>query len=602
MDRNTLIRTVVIFGAIILIWKFVLPMFTGGGSKGTSQAVAEEIYVNAPDFAPDPMVEPEPTPDPNAPPPVYAEPESCKIKGNRFSAELSTRGAALTHLFLADAQYGTGTPYDMVTSNWDAPSAWAGLERWRPLRTTFRADGANDQLKYDRFNWKVESLGDTGCKFSYADADVQIEKTVRAGERPFELDVETKLTNLADGPRKHKFNIETFAFRQNSEMKGHLGRVSPFVTELSCARTGEVTRKARDDFKESGWFSQAATDRYAGISNYYFAQALIPEGGVTAECDVLAEDWFTANQKHDDDEAGVVFHSRLAYEPKSLDKGQTATYSQTAFFGPKERDVLKTAGGPGKNLGDLINLGFFSPVAKVLIGALVILKNKVTGSWGLAIIVLTLGLKLVLFPLTWKSIKTTVSMRRLKPDLDDLNKRFAGDMQAKNLAMMELYKKKGVNPFGGCLPQVVQMPVWFAMYTTLQTAVEMYHTHFLWFKDLSAPDQLFGYFGPLPIVLGAFMILQQRIVPQQAMDPMQQKMMTYILPLVFTVMMLFLPAALGVYMLTNSVLNITQQLLVEKFAPRDGGGGKPGEIVVKEKRDQDPTAKTAALGKGKSRV
>jgi len=169
--------------------------------------------------------------------------------------------------------------------------------------------------------------------------------------------------------------------------------------------------------------------------------------------------------------------------------------------------------------------------------------------------------------------------------------------------MMELYKKRGVNPLGGCLPQLVQMPVWFAMYTTLQTAVEMYHTRFLWFADLSAPDQLFGAFhvpligftfpalGPLPFILGAFMIVQQRIVPQQGMDPMQQKLMTYIMPAVFMIMMLFLPAALGVYMLTNSVLGIVQQLLVEKFAPRDGGtGAKKKEIEV------------TVLGKDKARV
>src|SRR5262249_30669666 len=148
-----------------------------------------------------------------------------------------------------------------------------------------------------------------------------------------------------------------------------------------------------------------------------------------------------------------------------------------------------------------------------------------------------------------------------------LNAQFADDPQAKQMATMELWRKHGVNPLGGCLPQLVQMPIWFAMYTTLQTAVEMYHTRFLWFTDLSAPDKIFV----LPLVLGGFMIVQQKIVPQQGMDPVQQKMMMYMLPIVFTVMMLFLPAALGVYMLTNSALGIVQQLLVEKIAPRDGG-------------------------------
>ena len=110
-------------------------------------------------------------------------------------------------------------------------------------------------------------------------------------------------------------------------------------------------------------------------------------------------------------------------------------------------------------------------------------------NWGLAIILMTVCLRLLLFPLTLKSIKSTVAMRRLKPEVDALNERYKDDAQAKNLAMMELWKKNGINPIGGCLPQLVQMPVWFAMYTTLQTATEMYHTQFMWFRDMSAPDR-----------------------------------------------------------------------------------------------------------------
>ena len=109
------------------------------------------------------------------------------------------------------------------------------------------------------------------------------------------------------------------------------------------------------------------------------------------------------------------------------------------------------------------------------------------------------------------------------------------------------------------LPQLAQMPVWFAMYTTLQTAVEMYHEKFLWFADLSVADRFFV----LPVILGGLMIVQQRLVPQQGMDPVQQKMMMYMMPALFTFMMLFLPSGLGVYMLTNTWLGIGQQLLVE---------------------------------------
>jgi YidC/Oxa1 family membrane protein insertase len=586
MDRNAVIRWIVIAVVVFVAWKWVLPAV--GGKSDKRQDVAEETYTNAPSFTPDVL-------DPSTPEhPGRWEPkegEICKIKGNRFDAEMSSRGAALTHFYLRDAQYAGSDGFDMSTT--------PDHERWRSLRTLFRAKDASDQLKFDRFDWTLERLDDTGCKFTYQDDAASIEKTITAGARPFELNVETKITNLTDGPKKHRFDIEEFAYRQNKEIKGSLGRVSPFQTEIDCARGNEVTRKQKDEFKE-GWFSEPLVDRWAAVNNYFFVQALVPEDGQKPECRILAEDWYGGGQSRDDDEAGAIYHARLTYPERALQPKETATYRQIAFFGPKERDVLAQAAGGTPRLGDAINLGFFAPVAKVLVDVLRFFHDKITGNWGLSIIVMTICLRLLLFPLSIKQIKTTIAMRKLKPELDALNARYSGDPQAKNLAMMEMYRKHGVNPLGGCLPQLVQMPVWFAMYTTLQTAVEMYHTHFLWFTDLSAPDKYYV----LPLVLGAFMIVQQRIVPQQGMDPMQQKMMMYMLPAVFTVMMLFLPAALGVYMLTNSLLGIAQQLVVERIAPRTPQPPR-GEIVVKQSddsKDDDKPARPRDLGKGKARV
>jgi YidC/Oxa1 family membrane protein insertase len=607
MDRSSLLRIVGIALAVLLFWKYGLPLFTGK-SGDTVQVVPTESYVNAPDFVPDVL-------DPAQPGVVPAVAQGgkppdgaiCKLKGNRFDAELSSRGAALTHLFLRDPQYAGTDGFDMSTT--------PDHERWRSLRTLFRDPAAFDQLKYDRFNWTLDESTGKSCRFSYADDDVRIVKTIDAGERPFELNVQTTLTNLTNVKRRHHFAIEAFAYRTNAEIKGRLGRVSPFQTELSCARGKEVVRKGKDDFKE-GWFSEPLVDRYAAVSNYYFAQALVPvlsAGDDKPECALLAEDWYSSGQKRDDDRAGDVYHAGLSYPARELEPNQSVTYTQIGYFGPKERNVLALAAG-GRGLGDLINLGFFSPVAKVLVSILLFFRTNITfGNWGLAIIAMTVCLRLLMLPLSIKPIKTSMAMRRLKPEMDAITKKFEDDLQAKNMAMMELYRKHGVNPLGGCLPQLVQMPIWFAMYTTLQTAVEMYHEKFLWFTDLSAPDKIFI----LPIVLGAFMILQQRIVPQQGMDPMQQKMMMYLLPGVFTVMMLFLPAALGVYMLTNSVLGITQQLVVERIAPRNGPtkGASPakGEITVREKSGLAPTSGSAprkerdgemndSFGKGKARV
>jgi YidC/Oxa1 family membrane protein insertase len=604
MDRSTLVRWLVIAGVMLAVLKF-WPMLTGhGGSE--PQPIGDEKYADAPGFVGDSV---------DAPPPGQAEPNHpaegaiCKIQGTRFVADLSSRGAALQHFYLTDPQY-KGTEADDMSTTPD-------LERWRSLRTMFRGAGADSQVKYDRFLWQMEQVSDSICKFTYTDADVKIEKVVSGDQKPFELAVDTTITNLASEAKSHKFSIEAFAYRKNKEIKGHLGRVSPFLTELSCARGKDdssrpmlgflgigdgniVERKGKDDsdFKKHGWWTMPNVDHYAAVSNYYFAQAIAPiasSDGTLPDCKVLAEDWFSEGQQRDDDDAGAVYHAKLAYQAKILVPQQSVTYKQIAYFGPKDRDLLAHAAAD-HGFGDLINLGFFSPVAKYLVGFLVFIHNNVVSNWGVSIILMTITLRVALFPLTYKSLKSSIGMRKLKPEIDIINAKYKDDAQQKNLAMMELWRKNGVNPFGGCLPQLVQMPVWFAMYTTLQTAVEMYHTKFLYFSDLSAPDHNYI----LPVVLGACSILQQRIMPQQpGMDPTQQKMMMYVMPMVFTVMMLFLPAALGVYMLTNSVLMIIQQLVLEKIAP-SGRGPTGGAAVKSDMPSRDDG--TLKLGKGNASV
>jgi YidC/Oxa1 family membrane protein insertase len=601
MDRSSIVRWVLT--AMILVGGY---MFFFGRSTGeSSQRLPPETYVSAPGFAPDLIDVVAGAPAPSAP----AAGETCTIRGHRFEADLSTRGAGLTHFRLTDGRYshkdGAGNDSaDMSTT--------PDIERWRNLRTLFRAPGlppaGDDQVRYDRFDWDLERVAG-GCEFSYADDVVRIAKKVSPGERPFELNVETTLTNLSDVPRRHATSVEIFAYRTNEQVKGKWGRVAPFQTNLECARGGDVKRLGKDasEFKND-WFSEPLVDRYAAITNYYFAQALVPleaaagADGAKPSCDLLSEHWFGEGQKPDDDKAGDVYKARLSYPSRTLAPNETATYRQIAFFGPKERDILADAGGKWPGLGNLIDLGRFSFVAKFLVTVITWIHAHVTGgSWGLAIIVLTVLVRVVLFPLTWKQIQSTLAMRRLKPEIDLLNIRFKDDAQAKNLAMMELWRKHKVNPLGGCVPALVQMPIWFALYATLQTAVEFYNTRFLWFSDLSAPDKYFI----LPVVLGATMIIQQRLIPQQGMDPMQQKMMMWMMPGIFTFMMLFLPAALGVYMLTNSALGISQQLALEKFAPAPKAPVENADRAVRgsgQHRKGNEPATTGSSRKGNARV
>jgi len=194
----------------------------------------------------------------------------------------------------------------------------------------------------------------------------------------------------------------------------------------------------------------------------------------------------------------------------------------------------------------------------------------VIANWGVAIILLTLSVKALLYPLTAKSFASMAAMRQLKPEIDALNHKYGDDREKKGAAMMELYRKHKINPAGGCLPQLLQLPIWWALYTSLSTNIELFKRPFVWFwQDLAAPDPYYA----LPVALGLLMWVQQKITPS-TMDAAQAKMMMYLMPTMITSFMLFLPAGLCIYMFTNSVLSIAQQRFIEHRLAQKGLSAK----------------------------
>jgi YidC/Oxa1 family membrane protein insertase len=578
MERSTILRWIIIAVAIWLAWTY-LPKFWGGGEGGTSalQPIGRES-----------------TCSPVAPcaPEHRAEQETlCDIQGVRYKAQLSSRGASLKHFWLEGDRYqynktdldhrkavaeaspasgvilpDVGHPIDLVTS--------PAVEQRRPLRFEWRgagADGADAQVQYDAFDWQLAEKSDKHCVFTYNDDRVELRRTVRATERPFELEIEASVKNLSDVKRKHALSVELASWVYEKEVESSLGRQSPFVTTTMCGYDNDTKRMDVGDFEpgdfgdagfEGGWHVTRGAINFSSVSNFYFAQALMASEPPADACRLQIEErWDHAKfpDKSKDAAHGAMYRARISYPARELDKDATATYKMVAFLGPKERDVLASAAGGTHHLSELVDLGYFSIIAKGLLYFLVWLHGHV-GNWGIAIILMTIGVRTLLAPLTWKSIQRGLAMRRLRPEIDAINQKYVDDAQGTNVATMELWKKHKVNPLGGCLPALFQMPVWWALFTSLQTAVELYHTPFLWFRDLSAPDPYYI----VPFILGGTMILQQRLMPMQ-MDPMQQKMMTYVMPLVFTVMMLFLPSGLAIYMLTNSVIGILQQVAIEKY-------------------------------------
>ena len=225
------------------------------------------------------------------------------------------------------------------------------------------------------------------------------------------------------------------------------------------------------------------------------------------------------------------------------------------YAGPQIQKVL-TALAPG--LDYVVDYGWLTPIAVPIFWVLQHIHAWV-GNWGWAIVILTIGIKLLFFPLSAKSYRSMAQMRGLSPKLQRLKEQYGDDREKLHLAMMELYKTEKVNPLGGCLPTVVQIPVFIALYWTLVGSVEMRQAPFIgWIHDLSAPDP----FYVLPIIMGLTMLLQTRLNPAPP-DPMQAKMMM-IMPVAFTAFFLFFPSGLVLYWVVNNTMSILQQWVITR--------------------------------------
>ena len=595
MERGNLSRLLLIVG-IAIFGILVLPKLFGSNSgtqsrpeKGDDWALKpESLTTLGPSRAPERL---------------------CSLWTPEFHAELSTRSATLKRFDLIAAKYTKhGKPIAIATT--------PDVEERRQLRFDFRNQAAGVKasdwlVRADLLDYELVQTGKTSCEFTFRDDQVEIKKVVSTTGRPYELDVKTTLTNVASRPLFHATSVYADAWRTHVEITPGFLRTSYLTTHVECvADDGTATRMRPEDFTKEkfkefkrspvnlgDWADAPAKPALAAVSNAYFSQALVPLGAPTAPaCQLQVEERFDDRRytsQSSDPNGGAMYRARIAYGKHELKPGASDTIHLLSYVGPKERNILESAAGGDRNLIDLIDLGFFSFIAKILVDFL-LKVHSIVPNWGIAIIVLTITARTLLFPLTLPSIKSMIKMRELKPEMDALNEKFKDDAQAKGLAQMELWRKHNVNPLKGCLPQLASMPVWFALYTTLQTAVELFNIPFLWFPDLSEKDPLYI----LPFVIGGTSFFQQKMMPLQG-DPAQQKMMLYFMPAMFVVMMLFLPSGLGVYMFTNGVLGIIQQQLVERHAKRSLAQSKASDIKVEVVEKPSPQSKASLKGKSK---
>ena len=286
-----------------------------------------------------------------------------------------------------------------------------------------------------------------------------------------------------------------------------------------------------------------AGDGWVGMIQHYFATAWLPQGGATREfySKKVAENLFTA---------GVIVPIG------TIAVGATGAFDAKLYAGPQDQDRLKEL-APGLEL--VVDYGWLTIIAQPMFWLLKWL-HAALGNWGLAIIALTVIIKAVFFPLSAASYKSMARMKKVTPRMTQIRERYGNDRTKMNQAMMELYKEEKINPLGGCLPIVIQIPVFIALYWTLLASVEMRHAPFYgWITDLSAPDPYYI----LPIIMAVSMFVQTRMNPTPP-DPIQAKMMM-IMPVVFSVFFFFFPAGLVLYWVVNNVLSIAQQWQITRM-------------------------------------
>jgi len=432
---------------------------------------------------------------------------SVQLKGEKFQRR--KRGSSeVTQVDLVDTQPGVSLP----------------------LSTVLR-DGAGADLVPADAPYELVRHDERSAVFRAVMGGVTVLKTFTVDPRLYRVDLSVEL-------------------RSDAAVSGQLVALSTGHGEAPSGGffTGHTNNPARPictvGDKHSAWDGPGPA-AFAGIDEQYFISAVVPPPGSTAICHLEAK-------------PDGALQATLAV-PVSVPAGGTVSDPFVVYAGPKDTDEL---GAVAPVLKDSVDLGFWSVIANVLLAVMKFFYRVVPPhNWGVAIILLTVTVKLLTFPLQHKSMKSMQEMQKLQPQIEELKKKYAGDQQRQNLEQMKLFKEHGVNPMGSCLPMLIQMPVWLALYTTLQVSVELYNSVFIrgWLDDLTAKDPYYI----LPVAMGVTMVLTQILTPTPMSNP-QQKYMGYAMSVFFSLLMLNLPSGLTLYIFVNNVLSIVQQMWLRR--------------------------------------
>ena len=482
---------------------------------------------------------------------LKAEPQrpsrSLTVETPLYIAGLTEKGASINSFVLKDYR-ATAAPdstlQNLLPDNGTIDGIFVGMSGLPTglENAVFQANLNGDQLSL--------TDGSRELVFSYTAADgVQFEKVYKFSANSYVIGFEVRIANRGDKPIKDSLIVG---------LKNTMGtKKSSYVFEGPAALVDRSLQQIEmDDIAKKGNLS--GNIRWISVESRYFMLGLIPLKEQAAAVRISSQ-------------PNHVVESRYIEPEQTIAPGAQDAYQYELYFGPKSLQYLKQA---GHDLDKAIDFGTFDLLAKPCLWLLNYLYSVIP-NYGVAIIILTVLTKVLLWPLGTKSYKSMSQMKKMQPLIQEIREKYKNDKKKMNEAVMGLHKTYGINPLGGCLPMVVQIPFFFALYRMLDQAIELRHAPFFgWITDLSAPDRLFDFGFSIPfmdppygipvltLIMGATMLWQQKMTPATG-DPTQAKMMM-LMPVVFTFIFINFSSGLVLYWLVNNVLSIGQQMYTQK--------------------------------------
>ncbi len=549
MDMYRAFLAILISFVILLGYQY---FFVGPGQQEQTQTEQAPVQTQPAQQAPPaeitaPQVQPQAQPAAVVPPPAAADQRPAReisINTDLYTATLSEKGGVITSFLLKNyreqkSKDAAGVNLVQTDQNQGYPLSfsWGSLFDRHTLYTFDSTDVDFDST----------SNNATVTMRATSPSGIEVVRTYQFNRSNYLIKHEVKVTNTSSQVQQGAGGLH-----QKSLPFGPLTKASNWLFRGPAVYSEAGLQQFKLKEFEDGPQSVQGKFDWVAYEDTYFMTSILPAAESVTITMNAAEELVSID---------------LLSPAETLAPQAEQTYQYNLFYGPKKLSLLKEI---GYNLGKIVYFGWFDIIARPML-YLLNWFYSVVHNYGVAIILVTMLLKAIFWPITQKGLKSMKNMQKLQPKVVKLKEKYKNDPTRMNQEMMSLYKTYKVNPLGGCLPMILQIPVFFSLYRVLLQSIELRHAPFmLWINDLSAPDRLYlgfdiPYLGGLPVLtllMGASMFLQQKMTPTTA-DPTQAKIMMF-LPLIFTVMFVNFASGLVLYWFVNNLLSILQQYLINR--------------------------------------